>query len=439
VLGRALARAESVFEDDQVVPELNEKFNLSTIPPRAEAYRNLALAIANIMGDEWKAGIKALQDAQAPNKAPGEPRFWARVAWAHYLLGDMARVAQARSKVLWFSKKAESDQTVQLVDAALLIGSGLPDQALSLATKLAGRRPRMLKVYANIDLGKYADAHTEAEALLKEQPSREAETLVAWSRMLKAGNDKDREEAANALDSAARKAKSKLPAYALGMSWLLVGKHDKAKPELEAAITGVSDEAPNPVAYRTLTALAEVALIDKDLARAGKYLDWSLDSEAIRRPELVLSNGTTKINAIDPTSKQRTPYADYLKANSGYFPTRAMQARVVLRANDPDRALKLLEPILKEAGDDPTKAGAVTPAVKLTLAEALITRKGSSTKDKEQAKKILEDLQAAKLAPEPELSRIAALIDPKLPKEMGLPDPEDPAEKAPKKPPRRGR
>jgi hypothetical protein len=256
--------------------------------------------------------------------------------------------------------------------------------------------------------------------------------------MLKTTSDRDREDAANALDSSVKKSHSKLPSYALGMAWLTAGKPDKAKPELEAAITAVSDEAPNPLAYRTLTALAEVALAEKDLARAGRYLDWSLDSEAIRRPELVLSNGTTKINAIDPATKQRTPYADYLKANSGYFPTRAMQARVVLRANDPDRALKLLEPILKEAGEDASKAGAVTPAVKLTLAEALITRKGSTAADKERAKGIIDDLHKTNAAPAPELARIAALIDPKLPKELDLPDPEQPAAEKPRKPPRRG-
>jgi tetratricopeptide (TPR) repeat protein len=443
VLGRALARAEAAFEDEQVVSELNEKFNLSTIPPRAEAYRNLALAIANIMADEWKQAGIALAAAQTAGKAPGEPRFWARIAWAQYMLGDLARVAQARSKVLWFSKKAETDQTVQLVDAALLLGSGLPDQALAVATKLAGRRPRALRVYANLDLGKYADARTEAEALYKDAPQLvEAEALAAWARMMLATTPAQREEQATTLDRVRKKARSKLPRHAAGVAWLTAGQLDKAKPELEAAILGVSDEAPNPLAYRTLTALAEVALAGKDLSRAGRYLDWSLDSEAIRRPELALSDGT-KINAIDAATKQRTPYADHLKANSGFFPTRAMQARVVLRASDPDRALKLLEPILREA-QDPAKAAAVTPAVKLTLAEALITRKGATAADKDRAKGLLVELRSANAAPPPELGRIAALIDPKLPKELDLPEGDDGAAekgggKKQQPPPRRGR
>jgi tetratricopeptide (TPR) repeat protein len=439
VIGRALARAEAAFEDDQVVPELNEKFNLATIPPRAEAYRHLALAIANLMADEWKAGITSLQAAQAAGKAPGEPRFWARVAWAYYLLGDLARFGPARNKVFWFSKKAESDQTTQLVDAAALLGSGLPGPALELASKLAGRRPRILRVQANLDLGNFKDAKLEAEELYKEAPQLvEAETLQAQARMMAATSATEREEHANTLDRVRKKARSKLPRHALGVAWLAVGNLEKAKPELEAAITGVSDEEPNPVAYRTLTALAEVALAEKDPQRAGRYLDWSLGTDPTKRPELVLSDGT-KIPAFDPATKQRTPNVDHLKSNSGYFPSRAMQARVLLRANLPDPALSLLQPLLKEATDDPKKAGAITPAVKLTLAEALATHKAVTPADKEAAKAILVELRNASAAPPAELGRIAGLIDPKLPKELDLPEGDASAEKPAggRRPPRR--
>ncbi|HSK03731.1 MAG TPA: tetratricopeptide repeat protein, partial [Kofleriaceae bacterium] len=371
VLGRALARAEAAVEDELVVPELNEKFNLSTIPPRAEAYRHLALALANIKADEWKAAATSLAAAQVAGKAPGEPRFWARVAWAYYLLGDLAKLGAARNKVFWFSKKAESDQTTMLVDAAALLGSGLPEPALELATKLAGPRPRALRVYANLDLGKYKDAKLEAEAMYKDAPQLiEAEALQAQARMMAATTAAEREEHANTLDRVRKKARSKLPRHALGVAWLAAGSVEKARPELELAITDVSEETPNPVAYRTLTALAEVALLEKDPKRAGAFLDWSLGTDPAKRPELVLSSGT-KIAAYDEAAKQRTPNVDHLKSNSGYFPTRAMQSRVLLRANQPDTALELLQPLLKEAAEDPKKAGAITPAVKLTLAEAL--------------------------------------------------------------------
>ncbi|HWO18513.1 MAG TPA: hypothetical protein VNO30_07040 [Kofleriaceae bacterium] len=445
VLGRALARAEAAFEDDQVVPELNEKFNLATIPPRAEAYRHLALAIANIMADEWKLAMSSLASAQTAGKAPSEPRFWSRVAWAYYLMGDLARMGQARSRVFWFSKKAESDQMTKLVNAALLLGAGLPGPALEIATKLAGRRPRALRVYANIDLGKYKEAREEAAELYKEAPQLvEAEALNAQARMMAAGSASEREEHANSLDRVRKKAHSKFPRHALGVAWLAAGSPEKAKPELEQAVAGVSDESPNPVAYRTLTALAEVALAEKDPQKAGRFLDWSLGTDPAKREPLVLSDGT-KIAATDPQTKQRTPFVEYLRSNSGYFPARAMQARVVLRANLPDEALKLLEPILKEADEDESKKAAVTPAVKLTLAEVLITRKSSSAADKDRAKAILVELRNANtpLAPLAELGRIAALIDAKLPQELDLPDPEGAAPPkggtGPKRPPPRRR
>ncbi|HWU90128.1 MAG TPA: tetratricopeptide repeat protein [Kofleriaceae bacterium] len=436
VLGRSIARAESSFEEDQVIPELNEKFNLSKIPPRSAAYRFLALALANLASDDYAKAIDALKKAETSTaKPPGDPRFWARVAWVHLLLGDLASGAQARVKVVWFNKKPEADPTVQLVDAGLLLASGLPAKALELAEKIEGPRPRMLRVYADLDLGKYKDALNEAEALIKAAPQNvEAAILAAQARMMAAANERERGERADALEKLARKTNGKLGRHALGVAWLAAGNIANAKTALEAAINDVSDTSPNPLAYRTLTALADVALAEKDLATAGKYLDWALDPDASHRPELVLSNKVS-IKALDE-NKKRTPYADFLKANSGFFPTRAMQAKVVLRNQEPDRALDLLAPILKERGN-----GAVTPTVNLVLAEALITRKKSSAVDKQQAKDILIELRNASSAPVSELSRIAALIDPKLPKELDLPEPEDPnAPKggAKKPPPRRG-
>jgi tetratricopeptide (TPR) repeat protein len=420
VLGRSLARAESTFEEEQVIPELNEKFNLSKIPPKSAAYRFLALALANLASDDYAKAIDSLKKAEtATGKPPGEPRFWARVAWTHLLLGDLASGAAARLKVVWYSKNPEANPSVQLVDAGLLLASGLPAKALEVAEKIEGPRPRLLRVYANLDLGRYKDALTEAEALRKSAPqSVEAQILAAQAKMMAATNDRERSELADALEKLARKTNGKLGRHALGVAWLAAGNISNAKTALEAAINDVSDTSPNPLAYRTLTALAEVALAEKDLATAGKYLDWALDPDPTHRPELVLSNKVS-IKALDG-NKKRTPYADFLKANSGFFPTRAMQAKVVLRNQEPDRALELLAPILKESGN-----GAVTPTVNLVLAEALITRKKSSDKDKAQAKSILIELKNANTAPLAELARIAALIDPKLPKELELPEGDD--------------
>jgi tetratricopeptide (TPR) repeat protein len=423
VLGRSLGRAEALFEDEQVIPELNEKFNVAKLPARPAAYRSLALALANIALGDYAKAIDALKKAEAAGTALGEPRFWARVAWAHLQLGDLARASQARLRVVWLNKRPEIDPTVQLIDAGFFLASGLPEKALDLAARLEGPRPRLLRAQAYLDLGKYADAIAEAEGLLKTAPqSLEASIFAAQARLM-AATERDRAELADALEKLARRATGKLGRHALGVGWLTAGDLPNAKLALEAAITDVSETSPNPVAYRTLTALAEVALAEQNLVGAGKFLDWALDGEAARRPELTLSKGS--IRALD-ANKQRTPYADYLKANSGYFPTRAMQARVVLRNQEPDRALDLLGPILAEPA-------AVTAAVKLTHAEALITHKKATAQDKDRAKALIVELAAAKSAPLGEVARVAALLDPRLVKELELPQAADePDEAAPR-------
>ena len=77
-----------------------------------------------------------------------------------------------------------------------------------------------------------------------------------------------------------------------------------------------------------------------------------------------------------------------------------------------------------------TKETDLPPANLLTLAEALVSRKGATAKDKDDAEKILESIKD-KVPPE-DASRVAALIDPKLPEKLGLPKPA--SEGAPAKP-----
>jgi len=225
----------------------------------------------------------------------------------------------------------------------------------------------------------------------------EAQILREQARMIN-GPEKERADASAELEKLARRAKSKLGRHALGIALLATGDVKGAQAQLEQAVTGIDESAPNPVAYRTRTALAELLLSANDIPGAGKQLD------------------------------------EALAANSGYFPTLGLQAKVVLRNGDPDRALDLLTPIFNETA-------AITPTLQLTLAEALIASKKSSAKQKAQAKDILMEVKD-KLPPA-EVSRVAALLDPKLPKEMGLPEgAEDaPVPKTPEKAPpkRRGR
>jgi tetratricopeptide (TPR) repeat protein len=419
LVGEALAKGEASLDLSDTIGNLNAKFTLDKLSPRVAAYRWLALAIASLSIEEYPTAIEAITKAAA-GKPPGEPRFWARVAWVHYKLGrppkpgdandkgDLAAAAGARAKCVWYSKKPDPDPTVQLVDAGLLLASGLPEKVLDVAAKIEGVRPRLLRTYALLDLGKAKEAQGEAEQILKsstgatgkpceegnDQANIEAKILCEQARML-ATEGKERNLAADALLNLARAAKSKLGRHALGVAYLALGDTVNAKEHLGQAINEISESSPNPLEYRTRTALAEIALTEKDIVNAGKNLDQALD------------------------------------VNSGYFPTLALQARIVLRNSEPDKALVLLAPIRRESA-------AVTPSVLLTYAEALITHKGVTAKEKDEAKDILvklKDMQG--VAPE-ELGRIAALLDPKLPAELGVPAPGGPvAPVAPVKPPKK--
>ncbi|MCX5743695.1 MAG: hypothetical protein NT062_14480, partial [Proteobacteria bacterium] len=275
-------------------------------------------------------------------------------------------------------------------------------------------RPGMLKAQAYIDLGKYADAIKAADEVLAEAAdSLDAQVLRQEARLLAATKPDEKTEAMNALESLTHKLKNKRPSHALGFAHLMLGEMGPAKDAFLDALKDVSTEAPNPVMYRTETGLAQIALAANDIPEAAKHLDSAL------------------------------------KLNAGYFPARALQAKVVLKNGEADRALLLLEPLVKEGG-----ANAVD--VQLTMAEALITRKGSTAADKDSAKAILVSVKD-KAQPPTEVGRLLALIDPKLPEELGVPvpeaapiDPKDPkavkdakdpklAPKPPKPPKRRGR
>lgn len=374
VLGKAMALAESTVDSNAAIDDLSVKLD-KNLGPRVNAYRNLAFSLAQANIEDYVKSNEALKKATA--KPPVEPRFWARVAWAHYIKGDFASAANARGKIAWYGKnKAEDDPTVQLVDAALLIASGLPDKALDLASKIEGLRPRLLRAYAQLDLKDAKGAIESLDAILeKAKDNLEAQILMEEAKMLAATSDKDRTAASEALEKLARKAKSKLGRHALGMGYFLTGNLKDAQTQLEQAITDVNEEAPNPLSYRTRTALAEILLANGDIPGAGKQLDQALAT------------------------------------NSGYFPTRVIQARVVLRNNEPDRAIDLLTAVIKELEKIP-------PDITLMQIEAACASKKTTNKQKDEAKAAVPGLKG-QVADE-ELGRVAAVCDPKLAAELGL-------------------
>jgi tetratricopeptide (TPR) repeat protein len=377
VIGRSLGRAEASVANDDTIGDLSVKL-AKELPARLSAYRYLASSLANTGIESYPSANEALTKAVGGHP-PNEPRFWARVAWAQYARGDLAHAVAARSRIVWFGQsKAEDDPVVQLVDAALLVASGLPEKALALADKLAGVRPQILRAYADLDLGHGKDAVKEAEAALAKAPDNvEAKILREQARMM-SSTGKELAEATEALEKLARGVKSKLGHHALGIALAANGNAKDAQTELEAALKGVSDDAPNPLVYRTHTALAQILLDSGDIAGAGAQLDESL------------------------------------KSNSGYFPTRELQAKVVLRHGEPKRALEMLKPVFDEIGTP-------TPALLLLQAEAIATRKEATAADKDSAIATLKSVKDQ--VPVADLSRAAAAIDPKLPKELGIPEP----------------
>jgi uncharacterized membrane-anchored protein len=169
---------------------------------------------------------------------------------------------------------------------------------------------------------------------------------------------------------------------------------DNAKKHLSRAIDDIKPEEPNPIEYRTLVGRAEIALLARDLKSARGFVGQALD------------------------------------ANPNYVPARAVEARLMLLDRQPEKALALLEPILKEPA-------AITPSVQLTLAEALIVQTRVSAKDRDRAKQILIALKDKPGVSVGEIGRIAALIDPELPDELDVPAPD--AGSRPKRDRRRGR
>ena len=395
VLGKSLARAESSVQANDAIDDLNVKLD-KKLGPRVAAYRDLALALADIGIEDYPKSGELLTKATThlPDEAgkerwkekgliwPAEPRFLARVAWLHYVRGEIKLAERVRNSIAWYGKgHAEDDPAVMLVDAGLAMAEGSPEKVLDITSKLQGVRASILRAYAELDLGKAKDALSDMDGVLKKSPDNlEAKILREQAHMV-ASEGKERAAAADALEKLARQAKSKLGRHALGMAYLAVGNTKEAQSQLEQALADLSDESPNPLAYRTRTALAQILLANNDVDNARKQLE----------------------QALDPN-----------KGNSGYTPSRVLQAKVVLKGGDAKLALDLLRPLFKD------NVG-ITPDVELTLAEALCTWKDARDQDKADAKAQLEAIKD-KVAAE-EVGRVAALCDPKLPGELGVPAP----------------
>ena len=401
VLGKALANAEA-FHGSEAIEDVSVKLPPNA-PPRVVAYGLLTRAMADFAVDDYQHAAETLDKLGQIKRLPGEPRFWAHVAWAHLKLGrggqrgDLRTAINARRKVRWYGPKPEPDPAVALVDADLHLAAGKPEKV---DMQLAGDHASLVKIYAmldrlsdqrlSIDERLVADvpdvsakaARDAADELLVAEPenfeariAREYANVVAHSADKTSTTERDR--SIDEIHKLSFKLRIRLARHTLGTAYLAIGDVAQAKAELETVVKTTTEMEPNPVAYKTHTLLAAIALAAGDLRTAGAELDRAIE------------------------------------ANGGYIPALELQARVVLRNLEPDRALSLLVPIKRE--------GTLSASARLTVAEALVVRKAVSQSDKDQAKALLVEVKAMPGVDAGEVGRIAALIDPKLPKQLGVP------------------
>jgi tetratricopeptide (TPR) repeat protein len=384
VMGKALARAENSIQTTDAIDDLNVKLD-KTLGPRVSAYHYLALAMADVGIEDYGHSLEALKKAEAGKSTPTEPRFVARIAWADLERGVIRPPFTLLSAFPPNGSKAEDDPGAKLVEAGQLETRGMSSRALDAASKLVGPRAGLLRAYADIDMNKGKDAANELDEVLKIAPDNlEAQILQAWAHVLVVAdskNEKEKTAAFDALEKLARKAKTKLGRHALGMAYFQIGDFKNAQPALEQALADITDDEPNPVAYRTRTALATILLTNND------------------------ADGAVK------------PLNDALKANEQFIPALALKARFEMHNGDGDQALATLAPLLAETD-------LMTLEAKLTQAEALCNHKKPAVTpaDKDNAEKILTELKD-KVQPPTEVGRVAAACDPKWPEKLGVPVP----------------
>lgn len=375
--------------------------------PKLAAYRQLTRAQLGIRNRSYEQTASALAKLGQTRGLPNECWFWERVAAAHLALGrsvdktnDHKIAGIARGHCAALGKATGTNHLLQLVDAQLQLGIGRPEVAQRIAAKVPDLRGRVIEAQAALELGHPA----RVPALLaKLDDEREFLTAVEIGKVLRdqaavqLATGKARDAALVDLAATADQgvkqrsgsfsrpvAGDQRARQALGAAYVAIGDLASATRELRRVVEETSVDRPDPYAYRTHQLLAEVAIAQSDLALADAEIEAAL------------------------------------KIHPGNAYSRVVQAKIKLRANDPDGALETLAPLRKGSGHGPgTIAGELPPAAKLVVAEALVTRKDVTADQRAQAKALVTEV-AGTLQPA-EVGRVAALIDPKLPAELALP------------------
>jgi tetratricopeptide (TPR) repeat protein len=360
-IGRSLARSERSIEAVEAVDDLNVGLS-DPAGAKVEAWKVLALATTHLQLEDYDAFAKNLTTAVGIK----EPRYLARVALANLDLGKVKVALEIRGRIKWASASPQTHPVVATLDAELFLATGLPAVALSNLESVPGLGAHRARGRALFDTGKYEDALAELEAATKIAPDdREAVMWREASRYL--ADRKQRKDAEAELDKIARAAKAKDVKTVLGLALLRGGEMRAGRERLDQSVTDLTDEYPNPLAYRANVELGRMELDEDDLQSAEKRAKAALEQ------------------------------------NEGYLPAHGLMGRVLVRAGDPNGALEHLSGVISE--------GIATASDELAFAEALVATGAASEEDKAQARQALERART-KGASSDEIGRVAEMIDP---------------------------
>ncbi len=380
LLGMVLLKTETGADPSEIAGEINVHFDKKKMDygERVNAYATLALAMSKYLNQEYKVFSKELDKA----KGVLEPRYLARVAYGRLLEGKLTEAVDLRASIIWFGDKSPEPPPalVILIDAEMQILLGSPDEALKMLKGLKGLRAMRLRGRALYDQGNVKEALEELDAALEIAPD-DVEALM-WrdaAKLVAARGRKAQKEPDSALKKLALNSASLAVPYVHGDALLRIRRTKDASNKLKASLKDVSDEYPNPLAYRAHVALAQIEYEASRDKAALEHLDKALE---------------------------QVP---------GYLPALALKGRVHFRMGDMMEALKALKVVL----DEPEAA---TADLELMFAEALVSFPKVSKDARELARGAVRRAKEKEANPE-ELARVAELVDPLMLEELGLPPP----------------
>jgi tetratricopeptide (TPR) repeat protein len=376
LLGKALVRVERADDPADILGELNNKLGEDQ-GPRVAAYRALAFA-ASYLWLRWD--YDQFNENLAKTDGVREPRFLARVALAELANGRLTGASETRNRIVWYSKEPkEKHPLVAAVDAHLQWLTGLSGPALEMVEDIQTLRARHVRGRALYELGRMDDAIAEFAGILElAAEDWEAQTWHAAARMV-AKTGAEREAADEELKQLGRQQASKLVRYVHGTAWLRIGNRREARLRFEDSLEDVSKERPNPVAYRSHAALAELDLAENKLDAAITHLE-----EAV---------------AINP----------------GYLPALGLLGRAQLLRGQHAEAVATLRPLLEE----PELSRAT---LELAYAEALVGGGNPNDQARQEARAAV--LRAKeKGASAEELARVGGMVGEEMLQELGIEPP----------------